>query len=765
MFFFGNSRTGAVARSVDWTATSLGHPDSWPNSLKLILGMLFENKQPVSLFWGPDHKYFYNDSFIPIVGAHKHPGAMGKKGKQVWGEIWELLIPQIDSVMSGKGATWNEDQFLVLIGDEGIPREAYFTYSYSAVFKEDGTIGGVLVTSTETTKRVVAEKNLREYQQSLKLALASAKMGAWEVNLETMQVTLSEEARAIFGFSKEYDSTDAAIDEFIHPDDRAQAREVLLNAIASGKSYDDVYRIVRPDGDTLWVNSKGQARYDHNGKPVLLVGLTFDITEKKLAEQALQVSEARFKQIGEALPQLVWTCRPDGWCDYLSSQWVEYTGMPEDIQLGFSWLEKVIHPEDKDRTTEHWLGAVEGKHPYDIEYRIRRYDGEYRWFKTRGTPIRNNNGQITYWFGTCTDIQDSKLAQLTFERNVDSSPSMLWITEKDGYCSYLSKQWYENTGQTSEIGLGFGWLEATHPDDMEMAGKVFKDANTNQVPFYHEYRLRHKNGEYRWSIDAGNPRYNEKGEYLGMAGTVFDIHDRKLAELKTEEALRARDEFLSIASHELKTPLTTLKLQAQLQKKMNMAELPKEIPQRFNSFLELADKQVARIARLVDDMLDVSRIRTGKLTFELEDIDFCELVSDVIKGLSNQFTKASYDIPVVSKCSNSRGHWDRMRLEQIVTNLLTNAIRYGNQKEITVAVEADEKNVILIVRDRGIGISEKDQAKIFDRFERSVNANDVSGLGLGLYITKQIVLSFRGEISVESSVGQGSTFRVVIPKT
>lgn len=761
-FFFGDSITGTIARSTNWSVSHLGHPDTWPECLKLILGMMYENKQPVCLFWGPEHTYFYNDGYIPIVGAAKHSWATGKRGSEVWGEIWDYLLPQINQVMSGGGATWHEDQYLPIIGDNGKPRDAFFTYSYSPVFTSEGKINGVLVTCTETTGRVIAEKKLRESEHSLKLALTSAKMGTWEVNLLTSEVNLSDEARDIFGFSKDYNSTDAAIEDFIHPDDRKHARDTLRSVVESGKPYDDVYRIVRPNGDIHWVNSKGQARYDYNGKPIQLVGITFDITEKKVSQEALHASELRFRQIGEALPQLLWTCRPDGYCDYLSRQWVDYTGIPENKQHGDDWL-NVIHPDDKERVLEHWRGALEGKHPYDIEYRIRRHDGVYRWFKARGTPFKNALGKTVYWFGTSTDIEESKAAQLNYEKNVDTSPSILWITEKNGYCTYLSKQWYEDTGQTPGEGLGYGWLEMTHPDDKEMSARIFEDATKRKVPFYIEYRLKHKDGNYRWSIDAGNPRFNEAGDFMGFAGSVIDIHDRKLAELNMEEALRARDEFLSIASHELKTPLTTLTLQVGMYRRA--IEKQQEItPEQFGKYLNLTANQLSRISRLVDDMLDVSRFRTGKLTFEWEDIDLCELVIDVIQRLTDQFSKASYEIPVVAKCANVTGHWDRMRMEQIVTNLLTNAIKYGNKKPISVVVSSDEEFISLTVEDQGIGISQEYQNKIFDRFERAVNANEISGLGLGLYITRQIVHAFKGEITVESKVGEGSTFKVKLPR-
>ncbi|HEV7436877.1 MAG TPA: PAS domain S-box protein [Pseudorhizobium sp.] len=131
-----------------------------------------------------------------------------------------------------------------------------------------------------------------------------------------------------------------------------------------------------------------------------------DVTDRIAAERGLRESELRFRTVTESLPQLVWTCDPEGNCDYFSRQWLEYTGIDETKQLGLGWLDLVVHPDDRERTREHWFGAVEGRHPYDIDYRIRESSGTYRWFKTRGTPIHLSDGTINHWFGTCTDIQD-----------------------------------------------------------------------------------------------------------------------------------------------------------------------------------------------------------------------------------------------------------------------------------------------------------------------------------------------------------------------
>src|SRR5205823_13324612 len=135
-----------------------------------------------------------------------------------------------------------------------------------------------------------------------------------------------------------------------------------------------------------------------------------DITEFKRAEEALRESEQRWRSLTETLPQLVWSATPDGTCDYFSSQWTEHTGVPESELLGWRWLE-TLHPDDREPTRRFWLDSVAGRSAYDVEYRVRRHDGVYRWFKTRGTPIRNGAGHICKWFGTCTDITEAKTAE------------------------------------------------------------------------------------------------------------------------------------------------------------------------------------------------------------------------------------------------------------------------------------------------------------------------------------------------------------------
>lgn len=234
--------------------------------------------------------------------------------------------------------------------------------------------------------------------------------------------------------------------------------------------------------------------------------------------------------------------------------------------------------------------------------------------------------------------------------------------------------------------------------------------------------------------------------------------------LLEKKHVKDRDEFLSIASHELKTPLTSLKLQSQIMirnlKRGNTEALSKE---KISTFIELLDVQTSRLNRLVDDMLDISRLRTGKFQVDKEKMDLQEAINSALEKLNHQFLEHHSSLqteisgPII-------GEWDRLRIEQVITNLLTNAIRYGNQRPIKIKAYKDLNFAYIEVIDQGRGIIRDNFEKIFERFERAgMSANESSGMGLGLYIAKQIVDAHNGTISLESELQKGSTFTVKLP--
>jgi signal transduction histidine kinase len=249
-------------------------------------------------------------------------------------------------------------------------------------------------------------------------------------------------------------------------------------------------------------------------------------------------------------------------------------------------------------------------------------------------------------------------------------------------------------------------------------------------------------------------------EELGRrAGTAID---NAVLYLEAQKAVAARDAFLSIASHELKTPLTSLTIQTQLRRR----QLGRGQTFTTEALMKMAEgdaRQLDRLTRLIDDMLDISRIASGKLTINPEPVNLSQLVREVAERGSDQAARAGSSI-TVSGDTDVSGSWDRFRIEQVVTNLFTNAVKYGAGKPVQAVVRSVDGMASLEVIDQGIGIAPADQERIFRQFERAVGPSEVSGLGLGLYIVNQILELHGGSIRVESQAGQGSKFVVLLPR-
>ncbi len=268
----------------------------------------------------------------------------------------------------------------------------------------------------DISERKRLEEELSQAHARLELAVRGSNVGLWEVDMPdgdyatgvTSWINVWEQ----LGLEPPADRNPSVVSvDFLHPDDKERVLRALYAYLGGEtKEYELDYRVRHKDGTYRWMLCRGTAIRDQAGKSIRLVGSRVDITELKRVEEALRVSERRFRTLTETLPQLVWTCRPDGSCDYLSRQWFEYSGIPESEMLDNRWVE-VLHPEDRAWAMAYWRDAVEGRVSYDLEYRIRGSDGRYRWFKTRGRPMRDEVGRIVQWIGTCTDIDDQKRAE------------------------------------------------------------------------------------------------------------------------------------------------------------------------------------------------------------------------------------------------------------------------------------------------------------------------------------------------------------------
>ena len=281
--------------------------------------------------------------------------------------------------------------------------------------------------------------------------------------------------------------------------------------------------------------------------------------------------------------------------------------------------------------------------------------------------------------------------------------------------------------------------------------------------FSFEHEVPKANGDSIWLKNSVRLAEGAEPGLFEMRGLSVDITKLKRAEETAVAAIAVRDQFLSIASHEMKTPLTPLCLQLEIMQKMLRAgATPESVYQKLPVFVDRLFRLTDRLSHLVDELLDVSRINNGKLLLEKEEFYFSSLVQDVCDRFGNELAR-SRSILHLNLEPAIVGTWDRLRLEQVTTNLLTNAIKYGEGKPIEVSTALEGGSAVLRIRDHGIGIAREDQGRIFQLYERAVSPSHFGGLGLGLYIVRQIVEAHGGEVGLESAPGEGSTFWVRIP--
>lgn len=353
------------------------------------------------------------------------------------------------------------------------------------------------------------------------------------------------------------------------------------------------------------------------------------------------------------------------------------------------------------------------------------------------------------------DEQKLRESENRFKELADHAPVLIWMAGVDKLRYYFNKSWLNFTGRKISQEVGNGWQELVHPDDLDNVLDVYNSAFDARIDYQMEYRLRRHDGEYRWMLVTGVPRFTRFKNFLGYLGTCIDITERKQLE-------ESKDNFISIASHELKTPLTTLSAYSQLL----TSKVSKDKNSEIYNYITKINNQVEKISDLVTDLLDVSRINEGKLRYDKEVFNLVELIEEIVADI--QSTSPQHKIILKVKY-NAKVLGDSNRIAQVLVNLLTNAIKYSPKAhKIVVTVEKTKraKNSITVgVQDFGIGIARSEHEKIFERFYRAddVQKKTISGFGLGLHITSEIVKRHGGKIWVKSIKDKGSTFFFTLP--
>ena len=521
--------------------------------------------------------------------------------------------------------------------------------------------------------------------------------------------------------------------------------------------YESVH--VRKDGSRFPCMCHGTAFKDPYGQ-VLFRAATFeDMTNRKLSEEALRESERRYRLLLEGVPQLIWTCLPDGRCDYLSRQWVEYTGVPEANHLGYGWSE-AVHPDDRASLLVRWQQAVSTRSPLDVEFRIRKGSGEYRWFKTQAVLYHQIDGPDK-WFGTNTDIHDKKLAEeelrglnATLEGRVaertaalraneerfktlaGDAPVGIFETDVEGNCLFVNTRWCEMAGITPTAASGQGWVAALHPDDREHVFREWSAATTEGREFVSEYRFRTPQGEVTW-ISGSAAALRNADRISGYIGTLTDITPRKLAEGQLKASLREKEVLLKEIHHRVKNNLqivsTLLDIQSGHTDDKQALEMFKESRGRVRS--------MALIHERLYRSQDLARVNFNEYVRQLAaDLFQAYKVSDDAIVLEMDVDVPPLPIDIAIPCG--------LLINELITNAFKHAFTDATEGRLRVALHRSGDNAnVLTVADTGTG------------FPRDLDFRNTTSFGLQLVIT--LVEQLNGAIELKTD--RGTEFSITFP--
>ncbi|WP_114188895.1 PAS domain S-box protein [Microvirga aerophila] len=396
-FLEGGGEMGARLRAHDWSTSSLGPPEAWPQSLRSLVNLMLSAKQAMFVAWGPDLAFLYNDDYIPVFGA-KHPDALGRPFSEVWADIWEQISPIVERTLAGE-ASWYDD-LLIPMERYGYREETWFSFSYTPVRDESGAVAGMFCAATETTSKVLNQRALRESEERATgvlngmdeaFVLLDREFRVLQINAKGLQLENIPESEIIG--RRHWDLWPGTED--------LQVGRIYKQAMADRVPAMFENRYVWPDGRDAWIEVRVYPSVDG------LAVFYRDISSRKQSEERLREASDHYRHTVELNPQVTWTATPDGQLDRVAHRWQEWTGT---TGLGGTWAE-AIHPEDLGPSIEAWTRSFTTGVPYDIEHRARLRNGEYRWMHSRAYPRRDGDGRILKWYGATEDISERRASQ------------------------------------------------------------------------------------------------------------------------------------------------------------------------------------------------------------------------------------------------------------------------------------------------------------------------------------------------------------------
>ena len=549
----------------------------------------------------------------------------------------------------------------------------------------------------------------------------------------------------------------------VHPDDLDRTLANWRAALAAGTSLDQEGRLRNADGTYRWFLSRDIPLRDENGNVIKWYGILFDIDE-------IKNWETKLRRVIDAIPTLAFCSFADGSKEFVNKRWLDYTGLSPKESHGWGW-QVAVHPDDLPLLMRKWEEVLFTGKRGEIEARLRRYDGVYRWFLNRVEPFLDDTGKIVRWYGTSTDIDVLKKTETALQTRehellgiIETIPSMLWSTSPTGEVTHISQRVLEYTGLSLEDFLNLGWKRIIHPDDLEDTAKAFFSAIQTGESYNAIHRLRRRDGEYRWYRASGEPLRDPHGKIIQWYGLSIDIDERKRAEdhlrdtrIKLAKASRLATvaELAGSIAHELSQPLMSILANAQAANKWFNA-VPPNVTEVNSSIA-----RIVRDARAADETMQHIRALFKQESFDKKDVNIPDTLREVVRVVQEDPKKR--DIPIECHFEGTLPalHIDQIQTQQVFINLILNAIEAldGQQTAplIVVRATADANRMLIQIIDNGPGVDDPD--RIFDAFMTTKE----TGMGMGLAVSRTIVEAHGGELWAENNKAGGAIFNVTLP--
>ena len=571
--------------------------------------------------------------------------------------------------------------------------------------------------------------------------------------------------------------------DIVHPDDLPHVIGVFGRSIASGASYDIVQRLRRWDGAYRWFRNSGSPLRDSTGHVVRWCVLLTDIDEGKRADDAVRENERNLKLIIDTIPALGWSARPDGSAEFFSQYYLDFIGFSAELASGWGWT-AAVHPEDLHGLAATWQRILASGEAGEAEARLRRHDGEYRWFLFRANPLRDATGAIVKWYGVNTDIEDRKRTETALRRSESFMLEIQRLSHTGGWRYDVATDTVESS---REIQRGYlvqpgeditkppFWFDRIHPDDRPRVEAEFSRCMREKADYRAAYRIVLPDGNIRYQHATGHPVVNEAGELVEFFGASMDMTDhwRATNELeRASETLRELQvkmsravqvatvgEFAASIAHEVNQPLSGIITNANTCLRMLGSD-----PPNVEGARETARRTV-RDGNRASDVITRLRALFSRKEFAFQMLDLNDATREVIALSSSDLQKhrvvlqseLAADLPAI--------FGDRIQLQQVILNLLRNAADAmagvnDRPRQLLIRTGRDDSDrVRLTVQDAGVGFEGKDVDKLFDPFYTTKS----DGMGIGLSVSRSIVERHNGRLWAEVHDGPGATFSFSIP--